>query len=85
MDQVIQAWSFPQTINVNLKDGKLRGTTSLPGTGLAKRYDLPGLDALQILTCPVQTQERYVVILARPGHVVKLSVSTQLYSNGLPQ
>jgi len=43
---------FTQTINVNLKDGKLRGTTSLPGTGLAKRYDLPGLDAFQIPDLP---------------------------------
>ena len=37
---------FSQTININLENGKMRGTTSLPGTGLAKRYDLPSLDSL---------------------------------------
>jgi len=35
---------FSQTINVNLQNGHMKGTTSLPGTGLAKRYDLPTLD-----------------------------------------
>ena len=43
---------FSQTININLENGKMRGTTSLPGTGLAKRYDLPSLDSLQIPDLP---------------------------------
>jgi hypothetical protein len=43
---------FSQTINVNLKTGQMKGTTSLPGTGLAKRYDLPGLDALRTPDLP---------------------------------
>jgi len=43
---------FSQTININLQDGKMRGTTSLPGTGIAKRYDLPGLDALRTPDLP---------------------------------
>jgi len=30
----------------------MKGTTSLPGTGLAKRYDLPGLDSFQVPDLP---------------------------------
>ena len=43
---------FSQTINVNLESGKMRGTTSLPGTGLAKRYDLPDLSSFQVPDLP---------------------------------
>jgi hypothetical protein len=43
---------FSQTINFNLQNGKVRGTTSLPGTGLAKRYDLPSLDSFQVPNLP---------------------------------
>ena len=43
---------FSQTINVNLENGHMKGTTSLPGTGLAKRYDLPGLDSFQVPDLP---------------------------------
>lgn len=41
---------FSQTINVNLENGKMRGTTSLPGTGLAKRYEIQEL--LDMLKTP---------------------------------
>jgi hypothetical protein len=50
---------FSQTINVNLKDGKLRGTTSLPGTGLAKRYDLPSLDDFQTPDLPEHKEDMW--------------------------
>jgi len=35
-----------QTVNIKLGSGKIRGTTSIPGTGLAKRYDIGDLGAL---------------------------------------
>ena len=41
---------FRQTININLESKKVRGTTSIPGTGLAKRYDLQ--DIIDAFTVP---------------------------------
>jgi len=35
---------FQQTININLGNGHVHGTTSIPGTGLAKRYTVSDTD-----------------------------------------
>ncbi len=43
---------FSQTININVETGHLKGTTSLPGTGLAKRYDLPDISSFQVPDLP---------------------------------
>ena len=36
----IKVGPFRQTININLANGHVKGTTSIPGTGLAKRYNV---------------------------------------------
>ena len=43
---------FSQTVNINIETGKLKGTTSLPGTDLAKRYDLPDVTSFQVPDLP---------------------------------
>jgi hypothetical protein len=35
---------FQQTININLGNGHVHGTTSVPGTGLSKRYTVSNKD-----------------------------------------
>ena len=35
---------FQQTININLGNGHVYGTTSVPGTGLSKRYTVSNKD-----------------------------------------
>ena len=48
---------FSQTINIKLDSGKMRGTTSIPGTGLAKRYDLPDLSTLGKVSEPMEVPD----------------------------
>ena len=44
--KTFQIGPFSQTINIKLDSGKIKGTTSIPGTGLAKRYELGDLGSL---------------------------------------
>jgi len=50
---------FSQTLNIKLDSGKVRGTTSLPGTGLAKRYDLPSLEDFQVPDLPEHKEDMW--------------------------
>lgn len=40
----IKVGPFQQTININLGNGHVHGTTSIPGTGLSKRYTISDTD-----------------------------------------